>query len=186
MSSFLSLWASSRAVPRGSLPGVAAGREGLVATRIEDIATVFPEVVLSPCRPLGGPHPASSLAPSIGMAMPSPCRCLSAKLRDSVVKMNDPELGVLVGSPHFLISSRATDARPRSGPLFGLKLAAGARRARNIEADGFTARREPCGSLGHLLMAGRRPGLALDQPPRECGALLLLRVVLQRLRPRPA
>lgn len=111
-----------RAVPAGSIPGIAPGGS-LIATRIEDIAERLPEVnvaVQAARRHAAGPQPRAVHGHGNALAMSNSCL---EKLRDSVVEVEDPDLGILVGWPHFF-NEPLRHRRPTAiGTAYGLKLA---------------------------------------------------------------
>lgn len=111
-----------RAVPRGLLPGTSSGG-GLIATRIDDIADRLPEVtvaVQAARRTASGRQPRAAHPHANALATSNACL---RKLRDSVVEVADPGLGLLVGWPHFF-NEPPEHRRPTAiGTAYGLKLA---------------------------------------------------------------
>lgn len=111
-----------RAVPSGSFPGIASGGS-LIATRIEDIVGRLPEVevaVQAARRTASGLQPRA--VHSHGTALVASNACLQ-KLRDNLVKVDDPDLGSLVGWPHFINEPPAHRRPTAIGTAYGLKLA---------------------------------------------------------------
>jgi len=111
-----------RAAPRGLVPGTAAGG-ALIATRIDDIADRLPEVgvaVQAARRAAAGQHSRAVHGHGNALAMSNACL---RKLRESVVEVDDPELGMLVGWPHFFNEPEAHRRPTAIGTAYGLKLA---------------------------------------------------------------
>lgn len=111
-----------RAAPTGILPGTAAGG-ALIATRIDDIADRLPEVgvaVQAARRTASGEHSRAVHRHGNALAMSNACL---RKLRESVVEVDDPELGKLVGWPHFFNEPEAHRRPTAIGTAYGLKLA---------------------------------------------------------------
>jgi hypothetical protein len=109
-----------RAAPSGAQPGTAAGG-GLIATRVEDVLTL-PEVqvAVAAARAATGRRPPRVHRDDNALAASGACL---RKLRDSLVEVRDPELGLLVGWPHFF-DEPAEHRRPTAiGTAYGLKLA---------------------------------------------------------------
>jgi hypothetical protein len=110
-----------RAAPTSSMAGAASGG-GLIATRIQDVAGRLPEIAVA----LAGAAPAASAQAHAGA---SPGRnaldLLHAcweRLRDSMIETDDPDLGHLIGWPHFF-DEPAENRRPTGiSTAYGLKL----------------------------------------------------------------
>jgi Trypsin-like peptidase domain len=110
-----------RAVPSGDIPGVAAGG-CIIATHIEDAADRLPEVAraLSAVRPTRASPQLLALTRSINVE--AAFRACGHSLRRSLVEANDPDLGTLVGWPHFSNEPRPHRRPTAIGTAYGLKL----------------------------------------------------------------
>lgn len=110
-----------RAAPTGSVPGIAAGG-CLIATRIEDLADRIPEVSAALRE---SARTVSEIGPAIHSSNPSALNISQScwrMLQESLVQVDDPELGSLVGWPHFF-NEPADHRRPTAiGTAYGLKL----------------------------------------------------------------
>jgi hypothetical protein len=111
-----------RAVPRGSMPGIASGG-CVIATRIEDVIDRLPEVAVAwqaIQREAARPEFLPANRRKNILAISDTCR---QRLRDSVVEVDDPKLGTLVGWPHFFDEPPAHRRPTAIGTAYGLKLA---------------------------------------------------------------
>jgi Trypsin-like peptidase domain len=111
-----------RAVPSGLIPGYAAGGN-LIATRIKDLIDRLPEVAVALREPLE----ARSRGRDLGAARASNALTVSQAcgrmLRETLVRVHDPDLGTLTGWPHFF-NEPPEHRRPTAiGTAYGLKLA---------------------------------------------------------------
>lgn len=108
-----------RAVPTGSIAGIASGG-CLIATRIEDLDSRIPEVSAAVSRTTRSAP--KSVVPSRYTNALSVSRSCWQKLRDTLVVVEDPALGKLVGWPHFFNEPLAHRRPTAIGTAFGLKL----------------------------------------------------------------
>lgn len=108
-----------RAAPTGPIAGIASGG-CLIGTRIEDLNSRIPEVsaaLLSTARPVP-----ESMVPARYTNALSVSRSCWQKLRDTLVVVEDPDLGELAGWPHFF-NEPPIHRRPTAiGTAYGLKL----------------------------------------------------------------
>jgi hypothetical protein len=110
-----------RVVPRGVIPRAASGGS-LVATRVEDLVDVLPEVhaalapVLTPTEAI---HRSRRRVPNL-LALE---RMTSETMRENSVLFNDPVLGRLVGWAHFYDEPSAGLRPTAISTAYGLKLA---------------------------------------------------------------
>ncbi len=109
-----------RAIPRGTIPQVASGAS-LIATRISDITESLPEVGMA-VRAASQSAPSSAGRIDEQNALTVSRQCAQA-LRESVVRADDPELGVLTGWPHFFGEALEKQRPTAVGTAYGLKLA---------------------------------------------------------------
>jgi hypothetical protein len=112
-----------RAAPRGSMVGVAVGG-GLIATHIGDVANHLPEIgmAISDVRQVKTTPRILSLTRRMNVA--EVFATCGSKLQDSLVEVNNAELGALIGWPHFFNEPEAHRQPTAIGTAYGLKLAA--------------------------------------------------------------
>jgi Trypsin len=111
-----------RLAPKGMTPETAAG--GCVtATRIEDIIARLPEAAVALQATHGEATRPHALVAHGRKNVLITCHATWRWLRDSVVEVNDPELGQLVGWPHFFDEPLAHRRPTAIGTAYGLKLA---------------------------------------------------------------
>ena len=110
-----------RAAPTGPVAGIPAGG-CLIATRIEDLADRIPEVSAALRQ---SAHTAPQLAPAVHASNQnalSISQSVWRMLQESLVVVDDPERGQLVGWPHFF-NEPAAHRRPTAiGTAYGFKL----------------------------------------------------------------
>jgi Trypsin-like peptidase domain len=111
-----------RAVPRGSISRAAAGG-CIIATRIEDVAGTLPEVAVALSAAREGRPPARGPASAGGVTVLALLEASDRALRSSVVDMEDPALGRLVGWAHFFDEPPAHRRPTAISTAYGLKLA---------------------------------------------------------------
>ena len=111
-----------RALPTGSLLGAASGG-CLIATRIEDLVDNLPEVAVALQATQRAVAVPQYLTASRGMNALTMSRACWRRLRDSVVVVDDPEIGTLTGWPHFFNEPIAHRRPTAIGTAYGLKLA---------------------------------------------------------------
>jgi hypothetical protein len=108
-----------RAAPIGSMVGTASGG-GLIATRIQDVADRLPEIAVA----LAGAAPAARAraGPGAGRNALDLLHACWERLRDSMIEADDPDVGHLIGWPHFF-DEPAENRRPTAiSTAYGLKL----------------------------------------------------------------
>jgi hypothetical protein len=110
-----------RAIPTGSLSGSASGG-CLIATRADDVIGCLPEAAAA-ARTTQRAVVAQSLAASRDRNALAIADAGRRRLRESVVVVDDPELGELTGWPHFFNEPVAHRRPTAIGTAYGLKLA---------------------------------------------------------------
>lgn len=111
-----------RAAPTGPIAGIPAGG-CLIASRIDDLADRVPEVSAA-LRP--ATRTTSQLTPAVHASSQNALSISQScwrVLQESLVEVDDPELGALIGWPHFF-NEPVVHRRPTAiGTAYGLKLA---------------------------------------------------------------
>jgi Trypsin len=110
-----------RAVPRSSIPGIASGG-CIIATRMADVIDRLPEAAVAwqATQKKAPPSLRTTKGRKNVLIVSDTCR---RRLRESIVEVDDSQLGPLVGWPHFFNEPQAHRRPTAIGTAYGLKLA---------------------------------------------------------------